>query len=149
MIETMTAVAWAFSTVSAIANSEPGKKFIEGTIGKVAEKVTEAGIEKIGALRRLIVEKLGGNPAAKEALEKAEAGSVDDLKDVASYLDIAMRKDEAFANQVQSLIQNIKSCVVQGDDAMVQNNYDQSRGYQIKAEQGSKVYFVERMENPD
>jgi hypothetical protein len=31
MIESLTAVAWAFSTVGEIAQSEPGKKFIEAT----------------------------------------------------------------------------------------------------------------------
>jgi Tfp pilus tip-associated adhesin PilY1 len=150
MIESLTAVAWAFSTVKAIAQSEPGKKFIESTIGKVAEKMTEAGIKKIGELRAAIVAKLQGNPAAVEALAKAEAsGSEDDLRDVAAHLDMLQRKDPAFAKQIQSLVQEIRSCVVQGDDAMVQNINDQARGYQIKAETGSKVYFVEKMENPD
>jgi hypothetical protein len=150
MIESITAVAWAFSTVGAIAQSEQGKKFIEATIGKVAEKMTEAGIKKIGDLRGAIVAKLQGSPAAVEALAKVEAfGTEDDLRDVAAHLDMAARKDVAFGQQVQSMVQEIKSCVVQGDDAMVQNNYDQARGYQIKAETGSKVYFVEKMENPD
>jgi hypothetical protein len=150
MIESLTAVAWAFSTVGAIAQSEPGKKFIEATIGKVAEKMTEAGIKKIGELRGAIVQKLQGDPAAKAALDKAEAsGAENDLRDVAAHLDMLQRQDTAFAQQVQSLVQEIRSCVVQGDDAMVQNNYDNSRGNMIKAEAGSKVYIVDKMVNPD
>ncbi len=112
MVESLTAVAWAFSTVQAIAQSEPGKKFIEATIGKVAEKLTEAGIKKIAELRQAIGQKLQGNPAAVEALAKAEAsGSEDDLRDVANYLEMAVRKDAAFAQQVQSLVQEIQTLV--------------------------------------
>jgi hypothetical protein len=33
MIDPLTAVTWAFSVETAISQSEPGKKFIEGTIG--------------------------------------------------------------------------------------------------------------------
>jgi hypothetical protein len=101
MTEPLTIVAWAFSTVKTIAQSEPGKKFIESTIGKVAEKMTEAGIKKIAELRQLLIQKLQGNPEAKAAIEQAEAGSADDLRNVASYLDMILRKDAAFAQQVQ------------------------------------------------
>jgi dihydroneopterin aldolase len=122
MIESLAAVAWAFSTVKAIAQSEPGKKFIESTIGKVAEKMTEAGIKKIGELRGAIVAKLQGNPAAVEALAKAEAfGAEDDLRDVANYLDMAARKDAVFGQQVQSLVQEIKT-LVQFDDVNAENS---------------------------
>jgi hypothetical protein len=146
MIESLTAVAWAFSTVGAIAQSEPGKKFIEATIGKVAEKMTEAGIKKIGELRGAIVAKLQGNPAAVEALAKAEAsGSKDDFQVVANYLN----EDQVFVQYIQSMVQEIRSCVVQGNDAMVQNNHDNARGNMIKAEAGSKVFIVDKMVNPD
>jgi hypothetical protein len=33
MFESLAAVAWAFSTVKAVAQTEQGKKFIEATIG--------------------------------------------------------------------------------------------------------------------
>jgi hypothetical protein len=144
MIESLTAVAWAFSTVGAIAQSEPGKKFIEATIGKVAEKMTEAGIKKIGELRGAIVAKLQRNPAAVEALAKAEAfGSEDDLKDVANYLDMAARKDTAFAQQVQNLVQEIQTLVqIQDDSHMTQINRDNAKGWQTKV-QGGTAYIGE------
>jgi uncharacterized protein (DUF4415 family) len=144
MIESLTAVAWAFSTVGAIAQSEPGKKFIEATIGKVAEKMTEAGIKKIGELRAAIVAKLQGNPAAVEALAKAEAfGAEDDLKDVANYLDMAARKDTAFAQQVQGLVQEIKMLVqIQDDSHMTQINRDNAKGWQTRV-QGGTAYIGE------
>jgi hypothetical protein len=144
MIESLTAVAWAFSTVGAIAQSEPGKKFIESTIGKVAEKMTEAGIKKIGELRGAIVAKLRGNPAAVEALAKAEAfGAEDDLKDVANYLDMAARKDVAFGQQVQKLVQEIQTLVqIQDDSHMTQINRDNAKGWQTKV-QGGTAYIGE------
>lgn len=144
MIEPLTAVAWAFSTVKAIAQTEQGKKFIESTIGKTAEKMTEAGLQKIGELRQTIVAKLKGNQAVEEALKKAEAfGTEDDLRDVANYLDMAARKDDTFANQVQSLVQEIKTLVqIQDDSQMTQINRDNSKGWQTKV-QGGTAYVGE------
>jgi hypothetical protein len=144
MIESITAVAWAFSTVGAIAQSEQGKKFIEATIGKVAEKMTEAGIKKIGDLRAAIVAKLQGNPAAVEALAKVEAfGTEDDLRDVAAHLDMAARKDVAFGQQVQSLVQEIQTLVqIQDDSHMTQINRGNAKGWQTKV-QGGTAYIGE------
>jgi hypothetical protein len=145
MMESLTAVAWAFSTVKAIAQSEPGKKFIEATIGKVAEKMTEAGIKKIGELRAAIVAKLQGNPAAVEALAKAEAfGSEDDLKDVANYLDMAARKDTAFGQQVQSLVQEIQT-LVQFDDVNAQNVQQifGGQGLQVNSSQEQPIFQIQ------
>jgi hypothetical protein len=144
MIDALAAVTWAFSVGTAIANSEPGKKFIEGTIGKVAEKMTEAGIKKIRELRAVIVAKLQGNPAAVEALAKVEAfGAEDDLKDVANYLDMAARKDTAFAEQVEGLVQEIQTLVqIQDDSYMTQINRDNAKGWQTKV-QGGTAYIGE------
>ena len=144
MIEYLTAVAWAFSTVKAIAQTEQGKKFIESTIGKTAEKMTEAGLQKIGELRQAIVAKLKNNPAAEEALKKAEAfGTENDLRDVANYLEMAARQDDRFAQQVQSLVQEIKTLVqIQDDSHMTQTNRDNSKAWQTKV-QGGTVYIGE------
>jgi hypothetical protein len=144
MIESITAVAWAFSTVSAIANSEPGKKFIEGMIGTVAEKITGAGLTKVEQLRKAIVQKLQGNPAAVEAVAKVDAfGTEDDLRDVANYLDMAVRKDTAFSQEVQKLVQEIQTLVqVQDDSHMTQINRDTAKGWQTKL-QGGTAYIGE------
>jgi dihydroneopterin aldolase len=122
MIDPLVTVAWAFSTVGTIAQSEQGKKFMESTIGKMAEKMTEEGIKKIDELRRAIVTKFKGNLAAEDALKKVTAfGTENDLRDVANYLDMAARKDEAFAQQVQNLVQEIKT-LVQFDDVNAENS---------------------------
>jgi hypothetical protein len=117
MIEPITAVAWAFSTVKAITQSEQGKKFIEGIIEKSAEKLTDAGIQKTKHLRDVIVAKLQGNPSAQEALAKAEAsGAENDFKVVANYL----AQDQAFVRHLQGLVQEIQT-LVQIDDVNAEN----------------------------
>lgn len=109
MVEPLTVVALAFSTVKAVANSEPGKKFVEGVIGKVAENFTEGSLKKVGELRQAIVDKLRGNSEAVQALKDVkETGSETALRDVADYLNVAMRKDETFARQVLQLTQEIQ-----------------------------------------
>ena len=121
MVDPLTAAAWAFSTLKAVANSEPGKKFVEGVIGKVAEDFTEESVKKIRKLRDAIVEKLRGNPEAVKALKQVnETGSEAALRDVAGHLDNAM-KDEAFQQQVQQLTQEIHQTLVQFDDVNARN----------------------------
>ena len=145
MIEYSTAVARAFSTVKAIAQTEQGKKFIESTIGKTAEKMTEAGVQKIGELRHAIVAKLKNNPAAEEALKKAEAfGTENDLRDVANYLEMAARQDDRFAKQVQSLVQEIKT-LVQFDDVNAQNVQQifGGQGLQVNASQEQAIIQIQ------
>jgi hypothetical protein len=141
MIESLTAVAWAFSTVGTIAQSEPGKKFIESTIGKVAEKMTEAGIKKIGELRSAIVAKLQGNPAAMEALAKAEAsGSKHDFQVVANYLD----QDQSFVQQMHGLVQEIQT-LVQFDDVNAQNVMQVfgGQGLQVNEKQDQPIIQIQ------
>ena len=112
MVEPLTIVAFAYAGVKAVANSETGKKFIEGMIGKVAENFTEESLKKIGQLRQAIVRKLGGNPEARQALKQVdETGSEEAMRDVADYLNMAMRKDKTFARQVRQLTQEIQQTV--------------------------------------
>jgi hypothetical protein len=122
MVESLAAVAWAFSTVKAVAQTEQGKKFIESVIGKLGEKlVAEPVAEKIGQLQKAIVQKLQGDPAAKAALAKASAsGSEADLRGVAKYLDAAQKADQTFDKQVKTYVQDIQM-LVQFDDVNAQN----------------------------
>ncbi len=109
MLEPLTIVAFAFATVKAVVNSETGQKFIEGIIGKVAENFTDESLKKIGQLRQAIVKKLGGNPEARNAIKQVdETGSEAAMQDVADYLNMAMRKDKTFAQEVQQLTQEIQ-----------------------------------------
>ena len=122
MVESLTVVALAFGAVKAVANSEPGKKFVEGIIGKLAKNFTDASLKKATELRQAIVQNLGGNPEAVKALKEVkETGSETALRDLADYLKVAMRKDETFANQVQKLTEEIHQTLVQFDDVNAKN----------------------------
>jgi hypothetical protein len=145
MMESITAVAWAFSTAKMVLQSEHGKKFIESTIGKIAEKMTETSIKKIGELKEMIASKLQGNLAAVDAFSKAETfGSEQDLRAVAHYLSLAAKKDEMFAQQVQCLIQEIQT-LVQFDDVNAQNAQQifGGQGLQVNAPQKHPILQIQ------
>lgn len=137
MVEPLTIAAFAFATV---ANSEPGKKFIEATIGKVAEKFTETAIQKMNELRQVIWNKLRGIPDAETALKQAETGSENAIRDVADLVSIAMRKDQAFAEQVGAIVKTIYANQIQGDHGQIQNIYDQGTGIQSQTYDQGKTY---------
>ena len=71
------------------------------------EKFTEAAIAKINGLRKKIWDKFRGNVQAESALTAAEKGSKPDLDKVASYLEEVMKKEPAFAQEVQTLAHEI------------------------------------------
>ncbi|MBW4649253.1 MAG: hypothetical protein KME06_11265 [Kastovskya adunca ATA6-11-RM4] len=77
------------------------------SVETVAEKLTEGGIENLEQLRQNIWQKLRGKPKAEEALTKLEQGSKAELDQVAAYLQIAMDEDDAFAQKVRELAQEI------------------------------------------
>jgi formylglycine-generating enzyme required for sulfatase activity len=96
--------------------SVASKKIIEALAIKVMEKVTEniteQAIEKNDQLLKMLFAKLGGNQAAKEALLKANAsGAEEDMRAWTTYLDMAVKDDENFAEEAQSLAEEIISLV--------------------------------------
>jgi hypothetical protein len=97
----------ALALLNTFRQTETGKKFIEGIVGHLGENVLDTSLEKINELRKLIWAKLRGNAGAEQALAAAEQGSEPALKDVAGYLKVAMKEDEAFAAQVQQMAQEI------------------------------------------
>lgn len=88
-------------------------------------------------LRALIWNKLRGNPDAESALQNVQQGSEDDLSDVATYLKAAMKRDAEFATQVQAIANEINAGKLIDQSNMVQNNYDNARGWQTKVEGGT------------
>jgi hypothetical protein len=125
----------AVAFLSGFVQSETGKKFIEGIIGKLGEKVLDAGLEKTNQLRRLIVSKLSGNANAERALEAAEQGNQKALEDVADYLKVAMKEDEEFASQVQAIVKEINIGVLE-ESNQVQNQTVQSGGIGYQTQTG-------------
>lgn len=117
------------------------KKFIETAAGGVAAKFTEAALKKMDELRQKIVARLKGVPTAQAAIEKIEgqAGTSADVETVADYLKIVMREDPQFGDELKALAQEINAGKLQDNSQMTQNNYDNSTGFQGKAENSSTL----------
>ena len=74
---------------------------------KAAEKLSEEGLKKLNNLRELILQKVRGQAKLENALTQVEQGSESDIQPVATFLETAMNKDREFAQQVQTLAQEI------------------------------------------
>jgi cysteinyl-tRNA synthetase len=143
-------------TVSAIlalafqfANSEAGK----AAISKISEVTTESVLKNLGKLRQMIWEKLQHQPAAAAALAEAETGSTEALKTIEPDLQIAMRDDLAFADEVRQLVQSINTSLKINDNStMTQNNSGNAKGWQTKVEGGTayigEIHIHEKPSNP-
>ena len=84
------------------------REFIKSGAGEVAKKFSAEAIAKLNELRKIIVQKLQGKDAKLDvALTGAEKGDVQAIATVGEHLESAMQ-DEAFAQQVQSLAQQIQ-----------------------------------------
>lgn len=93
---------------------------------KAIEKFAEATLAKMDELRQKIWQKLRGKPQLEAALQDAENGSQEKLETiVAPHLEEAMNTDKQFAQEVQTLAQEIQQEInigeIQGRN--VQNVY--------------------------
>ena len=112
------------------------QKFVEAGAGKLAERFTEAGVEKIEALWEMIRGKLAGqSPKVDEALIFVEDRDEEALDKIISYLNVEMDKDEVFAQELQQLAHEITLNQVQGDDGMNQTNFG-GTNFQTKVNEG-------------
>jgi hypothetical protein len=94
-------------TASAIADLA-FREFIKSGAGEVAKKFSAEAIAKMNELRKMIVQKLRGkDEKLNTALTSAEKVDVKAIATVGEYLESAMQ-DEAFAQAVQSLAQQIQ-----------------------------------------
>jgi hypothetical protein len=94
-------------TASAIADLA-FREFIKSGAGEVAKKFSAEAIAKMNELRKIIVHKLQGKDEKLDmALTGAEKGDVKAIATVGEHLESAM-KDEAFAQEVKSLAQQIQ-----------------------------------------
>jgi hypothetical protein len=123
-------------TASAIA-SLAFQEFVKSGAGDLAKRFTGEAIAKMGQLRELILNKLKGNPDAEEALGKVQAGSEEEISDVATFLKFAMKSDQEFAGQVQAIAQEINVGKLLDQSSMTQNNYGNAKGWQTKVEGGT------------
>jgi hypothetical protein len=123
-------------TASAIA-SLAFQEFVKSGAGDLAKRFTGEAIAKMGRLRELIWNKLKGNPDAEEALQNVQAGSEEEVSDVATYLKSAMKSDQEFAGQVQAIAQEINAGKLLDQSSMTTNVYDNAKAWVTKVEGGT------------
>jgi hypothetical protein len=125
--------ALTVSTIASLAFQE----FVKSGAGELAKKFTGEAIAKMGQLRELILNRLTGKHSAiDEAIEKAKAGEKEGIENVAAFLNSELLIDKEFAGQVQAIAQEINAGKLLDQSSMVQNNYDNATGYQIKNDGG-------------
>lgn len=117
------------------------KKFLETAAGEAAKKFTAVALKKMDDLRKKIVGRLQGVAGAQAAIEKLESstGSTADIETIADYLKIVMREDPQFGDELKVLANEINAGKIQDNSQMTQNTYDNSTGFQGKAEQGGTL----------
>ena len=111
-------------------------------VGKLTEALTEDARKQLGqklqALKQLLSNKFQGR--AKSALVSADKGDETSISKVSSYLDIAMDEDAEFAQQVQTLAQDIQQLISidQGQGQNIQNVFG-GEGNQVNSPDGPVV----------
>ena len=114
------------------------QEFMKSSVGELSKRFTTEAITKMGQLRKLIWQKLRGNPDAENALTSVvEKNSEEDVADIATYLKAAMKKDAHFSAQVQAIAQEINAGKLIDQSNMTQNNYGSAKGWQTKVEGGT------------
>lgn len=117
------------------------QKFLDAGAGKLAEKFTEAAIAKIDDLRKLVWSKLirrdpDLRPTA-QAIEQSRQITPEQIEEITAHLQIAMKKEPQFAQQVQTIAREIHAGKLQDNSTMTQINRDNARGWQTKVEGGT------------
>jgi hypothetical protein len=114
-------------TVGAIA-ALAFTKFLESSAGEAAKKLTPAVLDKIEALRTRIWNRLRGIPEIDElnaTVEKGEFVTDQQIKLLTPHLEAAMKEDNAFAQEVRQLANEINQEINIGEilGENVQNVY--------------------------
>ena len=93
----------------ALTAAEIAKLAFGGVIQASAGALSQVAIERAKKLWQKIREKFQGNPMAEEALKDAESQRSPDIleQEVVPLLQVAMRKDPQFAQEIQNLAQEI------------------------------------------
>ena len=115
---------------------------IQGAVGKV----TEMGVGKLlKELQDKIRRKFQGNPEATKAIKAVEQGSKAELPKVAEYLNAFMTLEPVFAQEVRMLAQQINVSKHEEKTIMNQSNHDNSKGYQVSA---NEIQHIGDVNNP-
>lgn len=119
-------------------------KFLEGSAGKAAEKFTEAAIVKMDDLRKLVWAKLiGRDPDLRQTaqvIEQSRQITPEQMEEITAHLQIAMKKEPQFAQQVQTLAHEITLMQIEDKSSMNQINYG-GTNYQVKTGVDNTNFF--------
>ncbi len=124
------------------------QKFIEAGAGELAKKYTTDAIAQMETLLKRIWTKLGGKPRIEEvkaSLEKTHKIKLEQINQIAAYLQVAIDDDPQFASELQILAHEINAGKLQDNSNMVQTvTGDNNMNVQAKAEQGGKQWIAEK-----
>ncbi|NEQ53502.1 MAG: hypothetical protein F6K11_25760 [Leptolyngbya sp. SIO3F4] len=126
-------------TASAIANLT-FQKFIESGAGELAKNFSTEAIAKMDTLLKRIWAKLRGKPRVEEvraSINQTQKITPEQVNQIAAYLQVAMDEDHQFANDIQLLAQEVNAGKLSDQSTMIQNIYDQAKGWQTKVEGGT------------
>lgn len=116
------------------------QKLIDSAVGELAKKFSTEAIAKMDTLLKRIWAKLRGKPRVEEVrttIDQTHKITPEQVNQIAAYLQVAMDEDPQFARDIQMLAQEINAGKLIDQSNMVQNNYDQARGWQTKVEGGT------------
>ena len=121
MVDPVSALTIVSLAITPFLNTEAGK----ASVGKIAEKLTEGTLKKMGELWKLIHNKMHSKklPEVNTAIGKAEQGDQAAIHEVAKYLEQIMGADGDFSTEVQKLTQEIQQeiTIQQGEGSKVYN----------------------------
>jgi hypothetical protein len=117
------------------------QKFIEAGAGELAKQFTQDALKKMDDLRKLVWSKLihrdpDLRPTA-QAIEQSQKITPEQMEEITAHLQIAMKKEPQFAQQVQTIARDIHAGKLQDNSTMTQINRDNARGWQTKVEGGT------------
>jgi hypothetical protein len=80
---------------------------------------------------------MGKLAKVNEVLTKVENGDSTAIETITKNLDVVLDEDTDFAEELRVLAQTIQEGKIQDNSSMVQNNYDNAKGWQTKVEGGT------------
>lgn len=103
-------------------------EFIKSGAGEAAKQSLDGALEIAKHLRSRIAMKFKGNSQAEAALNEVEKyGNSASLEEVVRHLDIEMKKDKAFATELQQVAQQIMNYQSQNVTSLKQQNINHGR----------------------
>lgn len=120
------------------------QKFVEAGAGELAKQFTQDAIKKMDDLRKLVWSKLihrdpDLRPTA-QAIEQNHKVTPEQLEEITAHLQIAMKKEPQFAQQVQTIAHEITLMRIEDNSSMNQINYG-GTNYQVKTAVDNTNFF--------